>query len=66
MPPVTYDRTDPHGCEVVTHIAQKLAEAGKDSSKALAAFHYMRKSDRGIIVFDSNLKKWRGCDHVVA
>lgn len=66
MPPLSFDRHDPDGCEVVRHIASTLADAGKDPSKALSVFHYIRKTDRGIIVFDSNLKKWKGCDHADA
>jgi len=63
MPPQAFDRNDPEGCEVVRYIANKLAECGKDRTKALAVFHYARKTDRGIIVFDQKIRKWRGCDY---
>jgi RecA-family ATPase len=66
MPPLAFDRADPERSEVVSYIGEQLAAHGKDPSKALSVFHYIRKSDRGIIVFDSNLKKWRGCDHEAA
>jgi hypothetical protein len=41
-----------------------LARKGRDPSKALSVFHYLRKSDRRILVYDGQLKKWKGCDHV--
>ena len=60
------DRDNPEASELVRHIAETLAAAGKDSSKALSVFNYIRKSDRGILVFDSRLKKWKGADHATA
>lgn len=66
MPPLAFDRDNPEGSELIQYIASKLAEAGKDSSKALSVFNYIRKSDRGILVFDSCLKKWKGADHATA
>ena len=66
MPPLAFDREDPAGSEVVRHIAETRAAAGKAPSKALSVFNYIRKSDRGIIVFDSRLKKWKGADHAAA
>ena len=66
MPPFAFDRENPEGSELIQHIAQTLAENGKDSSKALSVFNYIRKSDRGILVFDSRLKKWKGASHVSA
>ncbi|MGH8021016.1 MAG: AAA family ATPase, partial [Opitutaceae bacterium] len=64
MPPLAHDREDPSQSEVVEHIAQTLATNDKDPSKALSVFHYLRKADRGIIVYDSRIRKWKGCDHV--
>jgi AAA domain len=64
MPPFAFDRAVPEESEVIHHIAATLAEHGKDSSKSMAIFNYMRKSDRAIIVFDNRMKKWRGCDFV--
>ena len=66
MPSLAFDRDNPEGSELIQHIAQTLADNGKDSSKALAVFNYIRKSDRGILVFDSRLKKWKGAAHVSA
>ena len=66
MPSLAFDRDNPEGSELIQHIAQTLADNGKDSSKALAVFNYIRKSDRGIIVFDSRVKKWKGAAHVSA
>lgn len=66
MPPLAFDRDNPEGSELIQHIAQTLADNGKDSSKALSVFNYIRKSDRGILVFDSRLKKWKGAAHVSA
>ncbi len=66
MPPLAFDRENPEGSEVVQYVAQKLAGEGKDPSKALSVFNYIRKSDRGILVFDSQLKKWKGANHVPA
>lgn len=66
MPPLAFDRDNPAGSEVVSHIAEQLAAHGKDSSKALSVFNYIRKSDRGILVFDSRVKKWKGADHATA
>ena len=63
MPPFAFDRSLPEESEVIQHITETLAEHGKDTSKAIAVFNYMRKSDRAIIVFDSRLKKWKGCDY---
>ena len=66
MPSLAFDRDNPEGSELIQHIAQTLADNGKDSSKALAVFNYIRKSDRGILVFDSRVKKWKGAAHVSA
>ena len=66
MPSLAFDRDNPEGSELIQHIAQTLADNGTDSSKALAVFNYIRKSDRGILVFDSRVKKWKGAAHVSA
>jgi RecA-family ATPase len=66
MPPLSFNRDNPEESEVIQHIAKTLAEAGKDSSKAVSIFNYIRKSDRGILTFDTQQKKWKGADYVSA
>ncbi len=65
MPPLT-NSADPEKSAVIAHIAQKLAEAGKDSSKAATVFHTIRHPERGILVFDRVTRTWKGVNYVAS
>jgi hypothetical protein len=63
MPPLA-NSANPDESAVLAYIAEKLAEAGKDPSKAASVFTTIRRPERGILVFDRTAKTWKGVNHV--
>jgi len=63
MPPLT-NSADPEKSAVIAYIAEKLTDAGKDSSKAASVFTTIRRPERGILVFDRASKTWKGVNYV--
>lgn len=63
MPPLA-NSANPDESAVLAYIADKLAEAGKDPSKAASVFTTIRRPERGILVFDRTAKTWKGVNHV--
>lgn len=62
MPPLTHD-ADPEQSAVLAYVASKLAEAGRDPSRAAMVFQNIRQPKRGIIVFCHETRTWRGVNH---
>jgi RecA-family ATPase len=62
MPPLA-NSANPEESAVIAYIAEKLADAGKDSSKATSVFHSIRQPERGILVFDRANKTWKGVNY---
>jgi hypothetical protein len=63
MPPLS-NSANPEESAVIAYIAEKLAEAGKDSSKAVSVFTTIRRPEREILVFDRASKTWKGVNYV--
>lgn len=62
MPPLA-NSANPEESAVIAYIAEKLADAGKDSSKATSVFHSIRQPERSILVFDRATKTWKGVNY---
>jgi RecA-family ATPase len=63
MPPLA-NSANPEESAVIAYIAEKLSDAGKDSSKAASVFTTIRRPEREILVFDRASKTWKGVNHV--
>ena len=62
MPPLANSK-DPAQSAVIAHIAQRLAEVGKDPAKAASVFNNIRQPEREILVFCRETKTWRGVNY---
>ena len=63
MPPLAHS-ADPSASAVISYIAEKLAEVGKDPERALSVFNIIRQPVRGILTYCRATKNWKGVNHV--
>ena len=65
MPPLSHS-SNPEDSEVLTYIAERLAETGKDPERALSVFQQIRQPERGILLFCRSSRRWKGvnCDAI--
>ncbi len=63
MPPLAHS-SDPSASAVLDHIAQTLAEAGKDPARADSVFTMIRQPSRHILTFCRATKTWKGVNYV--
>ena len=63
MPPLA-NSANPDESAVIAYIAAKLAEVGKDPSRAFSVFATIRRPEREIIIFDRVRKTWKGVNYV--